>query len=192
MEGVNLGQASSEITIYAYCRKQGLKTRQVKKTLSASAPPTYTSQQVTARCPRGMTLVSGGVGQSQLDLIPPETFIGLVSRSKRVNRRTWSVKAFNSGDDSGDLIAQANCANGRALKQRQVSRSFGASPEQASLQARCRRSERVISGGFEWTGRPAGQLALITTFRKQGTRSWIAQAYGVDTTLTITAYCERK
>jgi hypothetical protein len=68
------------------------------------------------------------------------------------------------------------------------------SAEVDSVEARCKRKQTLVGGGFDngsdWTTTGAYQIAS----HKSGKRSWEVTAYeiGADATMTAYAYCEKR
>jgi hypothetical protein len=197
--GLNLGDEGTTVTAYAYCRDENVKSRTASVTTEASPPPEPVS--VTAKCKKGTKIVSGG-WRAELDPSPPDFTYHAIADSHRVGKREWRVEATGLGNTPGELVAQANCREGKSLKKRSAEHTFPTSGalDEAVVQAKCKRSERVVSGGFSFAepNDSVGHGVLyLTTSRKQGKRGWTVEAAGggaagTDPTLTVFAYCEKK
>jgi hypothetical protein len=174
-------------TGHAYCREQALKTRTASVEIAPAAPGDPTEGRVTARCKRGTRVVSGGFAGE-----PPGQVA--VIESHRVGKRKWTVLGSNLESETAALVAQANCGKVDRLPRRSAERRFGGF-EPHDLKAKCRRGERVLSGGFEIDRLPQIAGLILGTFRKAGKRGWLAEAAGGGSArprLTTFAYCEKE
>jgi hypothetical protein len=178
-----------DITSFAYCRDQKVKTADASTTM----PAFDESATATATCPRGTKAISGGFDNPDFgfnEFVGPGIF---PTASQKSGKRSWTVSATNLGNDSGELNASVNCREGKGLKTAEDN-NFIDEPGLHTATAECKRRQRVISGGFE-IDLPAEVEALaILTSKKVGKRQWTVTAVDfVDpATLTAFAYCEKK
>lgn len=123
-----------------------METRTASVELAPAALGDPTEGRVTARCKRGTRVVSGGFAGE-----PPGRVA--VIESHRVGKRKWTVLGSNLESETATLVAQANCGKADRLPKRSADRRFGGL-EPHDLKAKCRKGERVVSGGFEIDRRP--------------------------------------
>lgn len=189
--------SASSLTSFAYCRDEKVKSRSTSTTLAAGGE----TDTVTAKCPAGTKVVSGGFEADEIDLDAATTPRIINERSRKLGKREWEVRSFNnSGDASGELTAQVNCRDAKALKTKQESEvvSFsgpGVGQDVEQVVAKCKRKQRVVSGGY--TAPPAGDPGgvNIRESRKVGKRQWQVTATAeVENSEPVTAYayCEKK
>jgi hypothetical protein len=177
-----------DLTSFAYCRDQKLKTK--SKTTEVN-PGDLDS--VTARCKQGEKAFSGGFAAEQID-VPGPTPGFYLTESHKQGKREWRVSAFNVGNEDGDLTAYVNCRKGKGVKTKRAEETLSTS-EFDSAEARCSRKQRVVSGGFDldsdWT--TTGAWAMES--HKVGKRGWEVAAQdagGQPHDLIAYAYCEKK
>jgi hypothetical protein len=184
--GFNLGGEPGELTSLAYCRDQKIKRRSSETTLSGGETDT-----VTARCPKGTKVASGGFDNPDFT-VNGTTVAIFPSESKKVGKREWTVSGTNLGPDPGDLVAQANCHTRKGLKTAEEELSINPSGVH-DVQAECSGRRRVVSGGFEYSLEPS-EGAFVFGSHKVGKRAWEVEALDLDApaTLTAYAYCEKK
>jgi hypothetical protein len=183
-----LAEATDAFT-YAYCSDELPRLKAVSATTTI---PESEVDSVTARCPRGGEAVSGGFAAEQLN--PFDGVYPLASH--RAGKRKWVASGYSSpiSEPEADLTVYAYCAKKKlGLKTRSESASREDASENLSLEARCKKRERVVSGGF------AGPLEVFTGFvdpfesRRTSRRAWTAStaAYG-DLDFEAFAYCLKK
>ena len=68
------------------------------------------------------------------------------------------------------LTAQVNCREGEALKTRK--KSLEVEDEAFTVKAKCKRSQRVVSGGFSGPDLVGGIYLVPTVSKKAGKRGW--------------------
>jgi hypothetical protein len=182
---LDFGDSPGELTSFAYCRDQKVKRRSSEATLSEEETET-----VTARCPRGTKVASGGFDNPEFFNGPGGTLI-FPFESMKTGKREWSVSARNFGDP-GQLVAQVNCHERKGLKTA-VEDTFIGSPGVHDAVAECAPGRRVVSGGFDYSLQPS-EGAFVFSSHKIGKRSWEVEALDLeaDATLTAYAYCEKK
>jgi hypothetical protein len=185
--GFNEGDPG-ELTSFAYCREQKVKRRSSETTLAPAETET-----LTARCPRGSKVLSGGFDN-------PDFFIGGTSatvifpfESLKTGKREWSVSGINLGNVPGELVTQVTCGEGKGLKTFDEELSFVAGGVD-DVSVRCGGERRVVSGGFETTLTAADERVFTFASHKVGRREWEVRALNVvgPVTLTAYAYCEKK
>jgi hypothetical protein len=184
--GINLGDPG-ELTSLAYCRDQKIKRRLQDTTVD----PLGETETVTARCPRGTKVASGGFDNPDFN-INGNTIAIAPSVSKKVGKREWTVTGTNLGDTAGDLVAQVNCHERKGLKTEEEEVSITEEGVH-DAEARCSRKQRVVSGGFDFSLEPS-EGAFVFASHKVGKRAWEVEAVDVEApaTLTAYAYCEKK
>jgi hypothetical protein len=177
-----------ELTSFAYCRDQKIKRRSSETTVSGGGA----TETVTARCPRGTKVASGGfdnpdfgVGEGGATAIVP-------SESLKTGKRAWSVSGKNLGDVSGELATQVTCQKGQGLKTFAEELSIGIGIR--DVQVECSGDRRVVSGGFDYSIEPT-EVAFVIASHKAGKRTWEVKAMNFEhptAALTAYAYCEKK
>jgi hypothetical protein len=184
--GFNLGD-SGDLTSFAYCRDQKLKT---KSKTTAVDPADLDS--VTARCKQGQKAFSGGFAAEEVDVGMSSPVFYPVESHKQ-GKREWTVSAYNGGGAEGDLTAYVHCRKGKGVKTKQADEALSAN-EFESVEARCSRKQRVVSGGFDhdsdWTA--TGSYGMES--KKVGQRGWEVAAFGLGQPHDVVAYayCEKK
>jgi hypothetical protein len=184
-----------DFTAYAYCRDQKLKTRSATTSVAPNELGT-----VTAKCKRGQKAFSGGFALSEFDSSDPNSPIMVATRSLREGKRKWTASAYNIPNDvatmpkAGDLSVYVYCRKGKAPNARRAAEALAPS-QFDSAEATCKRSQRVVSGGFDLKSDFQTTRAFVMASRKVGKRSWeIAALNGATTEHSIVAYayCEKK
>jgi hypothetical protein len=193
-EGLNLGNEAGDLTAFAYCRDQKLKTRKATTSVGPGE-----AESVTARCKRGTTALSGGFDGEHVDIFnTSDTPWFWVMRSVMEGKRKWTVEAFNgsSGGVAGDLTASVVCGEGGALKAREADATqFAPALGIETVEAECRRRERVVSGGFDLGIDWQSTGSWPNASHKVGKRGWHVEsvsAGGAQHSVTAFAYCEKK
>ena len=100
-----------------------------------------------------------------------------ISKSRKLDKRTWEVSAHVNGTDEGDLTAYAYCREGKKLKSKQSSATVSDDNPSEQIEASCKRRQRVVSGGFSSTGDNEQSIARVPTSMKQGRRTWSLTAF---------------
>jgi hypothetical protein len=117
----------------------------------------------------------------------------LPTESLKQGKREWRVSAYNTGNEEGDLTAYVHCREGKGVKTKQAEETLS-TDEFDSVEARCSRKQRVVSGGFDldanWT--TTGSYGMESL--KVGKRGWEVAAYGIGNPhdLVAYAYCEKE
>jgi hypothetical protein len=184
--GYNAGGAG-DLTSFAYCRDQKLKTRSATTEVNVGD-----TDSVTARCRQGEKAFSGGYAGEEVS--PPTTPVFFPIASLKQGKREWSVTARNLGNEDGDLTAYVNCRKGKGVKTKQAEETQGTS-EFESVEARCSRKQRVVSGGFDLDSNWTTTGAYPLEWHKLGKRGWRVAAQdagGQPHDLIVYAYCEKK
>ena len=185
----NVSGESAELTSYAYCRGQKLKTKSATTEVDLSEVGS-----VTARCKQGYKAFSGGFAGEAIDFGGMGTPAFLAVRSLKQGKRAWTVAAFNIGSAEGDLTAYVHCRKGKSVRTRQADETLSTA-EFDSVEARCSSKQRVVSGGFDTDSDWTETGAYLTRSLKVGKRGWevTAQDAGGDPhELVAYAYCEKK
>jgi hypothetical protein len=185
--GLNVGSAG-ELTSFAYCRDQKIKRRSSQTELSGGETDT-----VTARCPRGTKVASGGFENPDFILGDFDQTTIYPFESMKTGQREWSVSGTNIGNVAGDLVAQVNCHEGKGLKTFDEELSITAEGIH-DVEAECGGGRRVVSGGFDYSLEPS-KIAFVFSSHKIGKRTWAVEAVDFEATpatLTAYAYCEKK
>jgi hypothetical protein len=184
-----------DYTAYAYCRDQKLKTRSATTSVAPSELGT-----VTAKCKGRQKAFSGGFALSEFDNSDPNSPIMVVTGSLREGKRKWTASASNAPNDvatmpkTGNLSVYVYCREGKTPNVRRAKEALAPS-EFDSAKATCKRSQRVVSGGFDLKSDFQTTRAFVMTSRKVGMRSWEIAALNGPTTehsIVAYAYCEKK
>ncbi|HEY3191360.1 MAG TPA: hypothetical protein VGJ61_01150 [Solirubrobacterales bacterium] len=146
------------------------------------------TKTVTARCPRGQFLVSGGFQRTDFRSDGGD----YITESKAAGPRAWTVSGHAYGTGSGELTAIAYCARMRKAILTEVASSPApvASGESASTTTpSCPSGMRLVTGGFSTNG-STNALFAQGTLNSNGT--WTASSYGffgAAPSLTAYGYC---
>jgi hypothetical protein len=190
---LNDGSSEGELASFAYCR--GQKLTRVADTVPAPVGDFITA---TAKCPRGTKVISGAFEGSPIDLVGT-TPVLYISESRRATKRTWEASAHSNGNEDGELTAIAYCGTGKKPKAKSSSHRISSDPpdpDTADLLVRCKRGQRVVSGGFGSPDDSGEATPRVLTSMKEGRRGWAVRAFlgsnGLPTEVTAYAYCEKK
>jgi hypothetical protein len=190
-----------DLTVYAYCSRRG---KNPSTTSAETTVPAGEIRSLSATCEPGTKVVSGGFFGENGFLLAPN--VG-VHESRKTGARSWTVSGGNSGSFEGDLIAYANCREGKGLKSRSKTISIaGATGMQAdpsgSVVAKCKRGTRAMSGGFAGlideaylADQDTGPGVIPSLSRRAGGRKWETGAVndgGESGELTSYVYCQKK
>jgi hypothetical protein len=147
---------------------------------------------VTARCPEGTQLFSGGFQRTNFTTPGVVGYGGIkyggnyITESRAV-RNGWRVSAGAVDQDGGELTAIAYCAEDRSLPLKVVSDSAPVDEGEAATATtpRCPPGRALIAGGFSFGG---SHDALFASgyFTRAGT--WSATGYGWFGSAELTAY----
>jgi hypothetical protein len=177
----DLAGGPSDATAYAYCAKK----KKFPKLREASEEETTSGgggevESVTAECPGNRRVISGGFELPDVE--------SLVPTSMRSGRGSWTVDFITGA--AVPVEAFAYCAKGVKLKQRSSETTLSPGDPDTG-EARCKRKERVVSGGFDTESDGVNTAAFSSASRRSGKRSWEATATAVadPQDLTVYAYC---
>jgi hypothetical protein len=143
---------------------------------------------VTARCPEGTQLFSGGFQRTNFTT-PGITYGGnYITESRAVGTNAWTVSAGATDDDGGELTAIAHCAeDDSSLPFTEVSASTTVADGEPAAVATppCPPGRALTAGGFSFGG---SHDALFGEgyFTRDG--RWAATAYGWFGSAELTAY----
>jgi hypothetical protein len=184
--GFNAGDPG-DLTSFAYCRDQKLKTR--SKTIEVDAGEL---DSVTARCRQDEKAFSGGFAGEEIEVGTTSPVFYPVESLKQ-GKREWRVAAYNGGSEEGDLTAYVHCRTGKGVKTKQADETLSAN-EFDSAEARCSRKQRVVSGGFDHDSNWTTTASYGMESKKVGKRGWEVAAFGFGDPHDVVAYayCEKK
>jgi hypothetical protein len=149
---------------------------------------------VTARCPEGTQLFSGGFQRTNFTTPGVVGFGGIkyggnyITESRAVGTTGWRVSAGAVDQDGGELTAIAYCAeDDRSLPLTVVSASAEIDEGEAATATTppCPRGRALIAGGFDLGG-SFDALFADGYFTRAGT--WAATGYGWFGSAEVTAY----
>src|SRR5204862_1567061 len=146
---------------------------------------------VTARCPGGTQLFSGGFQRTNFATPEFKThgiyYGGNYITESRAVGNGWRVSAGATGVNGGELTAIAYCANDPSLPITTVSASAHVDEgESASASTpRCPSGRALIAGGFDTGG---SHNALFANGYVTRAPTWAATAYGWFGSADVTAY----
>lgn len=192
--GLNNSLDPGELTAYAYCRDEKLKATSARTSVEVGE-----LGAVTAECKPGQKAFSGGFALDEYDSSDPLSPILVMTRSLKEGKRKWTASAYNLGNDfgttqEGDLTAYVYCREGKVLKTRQAEGTLVPS-EFGEAAAKCKRRQRVVSGGFDLESDWKTTRGFIIESRKRGKRNWEIAAFGgplAEHPIVAYAYCEKK
>jgi hypothetical protein len=185
--GINGGSQDGDLTSFAYCRDQKLKTKSATTEVDVGD-----LDSVTARCKQGEKAFSGGFAAEEVDLGGPTPIFQPVESLKQ-GKREWRVSAFNQGSAEGDLTAYVHCRKGKGVKTKRAEESLSGNQFE-SAEARCSRKQRVVSGGFDHDSNWMTTGSYGMESKKLGKRGWEVAAFGLGQPHDVIAYayCEKK
>src|SRR5207248_2577634 len=146
---------------------------------------------VTARCPEGTQLFSGGFQRTNFTT-PGAAYQGVkyggnyITESRAVGN-AWRVSAGATDRDGGELTSIAYCAKDSSLPLTAVSRSVPVAEGKAATATtpRCPAGRALIAGGFSF-GDSHNTLFADGYFTRGG--RWAATGYGWFGSAELTAY----
>jgi hypothetical protein len=183
-----LGLAALAVAGFAGFLALGADGRLTERTATATVPPDSLDTSADARCPKGKRVVLGG-----FDVAGDDTY---VTHLKREGKRHWLAGAKNyDGDETGTVAATAYCAKLKGIKVRTETVSVpaqGIGDAPVTVEAKCRRKERLAFGGFDITTTDDND-AYLSDLRRIGKRGGLVGAFNFDSTapLTAIAYCSK-
>jgi hypothetical protein len=164
---------SREVTMQVVCGRGVIPaTPTPHKTVWVKTGQTRT---VTARCPRGQFLVSGGFQRTNFRSDGGD----YITESRAAGPKAWTVSGSAYGPTGqGELTAIAYCARMSKPKLTQVSSSpapIGANQLASATTPTCPRGKRLVAGGFSNGGSPNAFFAEGTI---NANNSFTARSYG--------------
>jgi hypothetical protein len=183
-----------ELTTYAYCRTEKVKSESTVVTLDPSPPgPVADTESLTAKCPRGTNVVSGGFDNPDSFSMGSSGALVFTYQSLRQGKRKWLVSGSNVSNEETTFEAFVYCRDGEKLKTKRRQGTVG-SDDELELTAKCGRRQRVVSGGFNLeVPKFGGEGAIAVGSRKQGKRRWVVEVVNTGNagSATAFAYCEK-
>jgi hypothetical protein len=152
------------------------------------------SKTVTASCPKGQVLFSGGFQRTDFrNFGLPDGGGDWITESRAIGPRTWRVSGSAFGEFGGELTAVAHCVGHKRPLLKEIS---GSTPMPAGQSATattptCPKGRRLTSGGFSFNGSQQPFFAG-GSFGNNGT--WSVRGYGYfgpAPSLTAYGYCLR-
>jgi hypothetical protein len=168
----------------------GLKTKEASTTVEFN-----TAGSVAAKCKQGTKPISGGFLDAAFNPGPGSR---LSPYSSQKLGRKWEAAGWNYGGGDATLVGYAYCDKETRVKARSKTVDVDGF-EVATAAAKCKRGERVISGGFDdptfdTAQPPDGSRVLTYVSRKLGGRKWEVSGYNNASgpgTLTAYVYCAK-
>jgi hypothetical protein len=146
------------------------------------------TKTVTARCPKGQSLVSGGFQRTDFRSDGGD----YVTESHAVGTSAWVVSGHAYGTGSGELTAIAYCAQMKKPIITEVASSpapVAAGGSATATTPACPAGKRLVTGGFSSNGSTQGLFAQ-GTFRPDGTFAVTQNGFfGPVPQLTAYGYC---
>jgi hypothetical protein len=146
------------------------------------------SKTVTARCPRGQSLVSGGFQRTDFRSDGGD----YVTESRAAGSNAWTVSGHAYGTGSGELTAIAYCARMGKPKLTEVSSSpmaIAAGQSATATTPTCPSGKRLVSTGFS-TGGSTNALFAEATLNPNNTATATSFGFfGAAPGLTAYGYC---
>jgi hypothetical protein len=182
----NFSSTRGDFYAYAYCGDVGKVTVAEERKKVGS----FDSAVVTARCPRGLTAISGGWTGQAIKGGRPQMSPFL---SKRAGARGWKIGAENY-EFKGEaiLVVQAYCADVPAPEVR-VNDQHVSDLSQPVAGISCRGGKEAVAGGFDAATKNgfAAGASVYTSRRKKGGARWKIELIngGQDRHLKVFAYC---
>ena len=178
VEGLFIAGTPGDFTTYAVCNTAADRhLMRVKEKVTASSPATpgdTVEQGVSAKCPSGWQVISGGYQvKPRFDGGGTDGELG-VDTSMAKDARTWFVHGGNDGAPT-DLVAYALCEkrDRTSISQDQRSVISTTGGEAVSTTATCDRGAHVVGGGFRVKPDEAGGVfPIVSTSAPTGTGAW--------------------
>jgi hypothetical protein len=175
-----------EVTVQTVCGRGVIPaTPTPHKTVWVRSGQTKT---VTARCPKGQFLVSGGFQRTNFRSDGGD----YITESRMASKKAWTVTGSAYGTGQGELTAIAYCARMSKPKLTEVTSSpapIGASQLASTTTRSCPKGKRLVAGGFSNGGSPNAFFAEGAINRNN---SFTARSYGFfgpASSLTAYGYC---
>jgi hypothetical protein len=150
--------------------------------------PNQGAKTVTARCPRGQFLVSGGFQRTDFRSDGGD----YITESHAVGNNAWTASGRAFGTGSGELTAIAYCAKMKRPLLREVTSSpvpIGLGQSASATTAACPGGTRLVTGGFSSGGQTDALFAEGTV---DPGNTFTARSYGLfgaASGLTAYGYC---
>jgi hypothetical protein len=153
---------------------------------------------VAAKCKGGRTAVSGGFAAPGFDPANGGPTVGRIG-SRRPDERRIEARAFNFGNEGGNLVSYAYCARNDHGLQVVTDSTWVEPNSRGSVVARCPHGTEAVGGGFSTRrfSTDQGPQVLTLTSKRRGERGWkvvgvnIPFGSGMRTGKLIAhAYCE--
>jgi hypothetical protein len=175
-----------EVTVQTVCGRGVIPaTPTPHKTVWVRSGQTKT---VTARCPKGQFLVSGGFQRTNFRSDGGD----YITESRMASKKAWTVTGSAYGTGQGELTAIAYCARMSKPKLTEVTSSpapIGASQLASTTPRSCPKGTRLVAGGFSNGGSPN---AFFAEGAINQNNSFTARSYGFfgpASSLTAYGYC---
>jgi len=140
---------------------------------------------VTARCPSGQFLVSGGFQRTDFRSDGGD----YITESRAAGPKAWTVSGHAYGVGSGELTAIAYCARMRRPQLTEVASTpapVAASQSASVTTPGCPAGKRLVTGGFSMNG---STNTLFATGAIDSNGTWSVSGYGFfGATPSMTAY----
>jgi hypothetical protein len=146
------------------------------------------TKTVTARCPSGQFLVSGGFQRTNFRSDGGD----YITESRMASKKAWTVTGSAYGTGQGELTAIAYCARMSKPKLTEVSSSpapIGANQLASTTTPSCPKGKRLVAGGFSNGPSPN---AFFADGAINPSNSFTARSYGFfgpASSLTAYGYC---
>jgi len=147
------------------------------------------TKTVTARCPNGQFLVSGGFQRTNFRSDGGD----YVTESRMASKKSWTVTGSAYGTGQGELTAIAYCARMSKPMLTEVSSSpapIGANQLASTTTPSCPKGKRLVAGGFSNGGGSPNAFFAEGTINPSN--SFTARSYGFfgpAANLTAYGYC---
>jgi hypothetical protein len=161
-----------DVTVQAVCGRGVLPATPVPHDTVYVRPGQ--TKTVTARCPRGQFLVSGGFQRTDFRSDGGD----YVTESRAAGPKAWTVSGHAFGTGSGELTAIAYCAKMKRPLLREVTSSpiaVGAAQQVETTTAACPGGTRLVTGGFSSGGEVNG---LFSEGAINPDNTFTARSYG--------------
>ncbi len=153
----------------------------------------HESASVTAHCPEGTVIFSGGFQRTNFTTPGVKRYGGhiyggdYITESRADGNDGWTVSGAATGENGGELTAIAYCGRDSSLPIKEVSSevSVGEGKSASAVTPRCPDGYALISGGFSF-GDSHDALFADGYFTRAGT--WAATGYGWFGSADLTAY----
>ena len=176
-----------EVTVQAVCGRGVIPaTPTPHKTVWVRSGQTKT---VTARCPSGQFLVSGGFQRTNFRSDGGD----YITESRMASNKTWTVTGSAYGTGQGELTAIAYCARMSKSKLTEVTSGpapIGAGQLASTTTPSCPNGRRLVAGGFSNGGGSPNAFFADGTINQ--TNSFTARSFGFfgpASNLTAYGYC---